>query len=267
MTGRAGASPATGGERTDLAMEQKIDENFGEARMRRSTTAEQIKRLILHNGLHPGDPIPTETELCQELGVSRSSVREAIRTLATLDIVEVRHGFGTVVGQMRLTPLVETLVFRGVLSPGNELAALREVVELRQSLDLALADRVIDCHRGKPNPTLSGLARQMLVHAEAGRTFLKEDRSFHTELLAPIQNQLAVQLVAAFWDIHSAVLPRLGLALPSDILRTARAHGAILTAAQDGDSVAYRDAIIDHYEPLLRMLGSKAGTVAPMSAS
>src|SRR5690606_5758741 len=97
-----------------------------QSRMLRSTIYEEIKGLILRSGLKPGDPIPTEAELCQVLGVSRSSVREAVRTLATLDIVEVRHGHGTVVGQMSLAPLVETLVFRGVLSPGADLDALRE---------------------------------------------------------------------------------------------------------------------------------------------
>lgn len=235
-------------------MNPKADQITGEARMRRSTTAEQIKRLILRNGLHPGDTIPTEPELCQELGVSRSSVREAIRKLATLDIVAVRHGHGTVVGQMRLTPLVETLVFRGVLSPGDELAALREVVELRCALDLALADRVVRFHRGTESLKLAQLVQTMLDHAAVGRTFLQEDRAFHTELLAPIGNQLAGQLVAAFWDIHSAVLPRLGLALPADILRTAQAHGDMLRAAQAGDVQAYRSATTDHYAPLLHML-------------
>lgn len=243
-------------------MKREADKPRGESRMRRSTTAEQIKRLILRNGLRPGDAIPTEAELCQELGVSRSSVREAIRTLATLDIVEVRHGHGTVVGQMLLTPLVETLVFRGVLSPGDELAALREIVELRLALDLALSDRVVESHRGKHNPTLSHLVEKMLTHAEAGRTFLQEDRNFHTELLDPIGNQLARQLVTAFWDIHSAVLPRLGLALPADILRTAQAHGDMLAAAQRGDGEAYRSAIVEHYAPLLRMLESTERSAA-----
>lgn len=230
------------------------DSSTSVSRMRRSTTAEQIKHLILRRGLHPGDAIPTETELCQELDVSRSSVREAIRTLSTLDIVEVRHGHGTVVGRMSLAPLVETLVFRGVLSPGDDLAALREVIELRCALDLALADRVLGAHFGKPNKSLKRLADQMRTKAEQGRTFVQEDRQFHAELLAPIGNRLAGQLVTAFWDIHAAVLPRLGLALPADILRTAIAHGAILDAALSGNLEALRKATITHYEPLLTMI-------------
>ncbi|WIJ27000.1 FadR/GntR family transcriptional regulator [Devosia sp. RR2S18] len=226
--------------------------------MRRSTTAEEIKRLILTSGLRAGDPIPTETELCQELGVSRSSVREAIRRLATLDIVEVRHGHGTVVGQMSLAPLVETLVFRGVLSPGDDLEALREVVDMRCAFDLALSERVVAVHKGSDNAVIEDLVNRMLACAEAERPFLAEDRQFHTELLAPVGNQLAVQLVTAFWDIHTAVLPKLDLALPSDLRQTANAHGDLYRSAQQGDGDAYRRAVVDHYEPLLRMLKGKS---------
>src|SRR5690625_4162533 len=64
-----------------------------------------IQDLILAEGLAPGDPMPTEGALCEQLGISRSSVREAMRTLASLDIVEVRHGHGTFVGQLSLSPL------------------------------------------------------------------------------------------------------------------------------------------------------------------
>src|SRR3954453_17592481 len=79
------------------------------SRMRRSTTADQIKQLILSRNLSPGDAFPTEAEPCETLDGSRLSVREAIRTLSTLDIVTVRHGHGTFVGDMSLAPLVETL--------------------------------------------------------------------------------------------------------------------------------------------------------------
>jgi DNA-binding FadR family transcriptional regulator len=244
-------------------MSKSTEPDIGASQTRRSTTAEQIKQLILLSGLHPGDAIPTEPELCQRLGVSRSSVREAIRTLATLDIVDVRHGHGTTVGKMSLTPLVETLVFRGVLAPGDDLAALREVVEMRSAFDLALTDRVVDAHQGKDSQSLACLVEKMRQNASRGQTFLAEDRQFHAELLAPIGNQLAGQLVTAFWDIHTAVLPRLGLALPVDLRKTAHAHGDILDAAQSGDRDAYRLAVIDHYEPLIRMLEAKTRKTAP----
>ena len=104
-----------------------------------NVAVERIQELILAEGLTPGDPMPTESALCEQLAISRSSVREAMRTLASLDIVEVRHGHGTFVGQLSLSPLVDGLLFRARMDDGNDLRALREVVELRIAIDLSVA--------------------------------------------------------------------------------------------------------------------------------
>ncbi|MGP6170417.1 FadR/GntR family transcriptional regulator [Microbacterium sp. A204] len=229
------------------------------SRMRRSTTADQIKQLILTRGLKPGDPMPTEAELCETLDVSRSSVREAIRTLSTLDIVDVRHGHGTYVGGMSLDPMVETLVFRGVLSPEKSLDALRDVVEVRLALDLSMAERVVAAGAAEHElPELDELVDEMVDKAGRGEYFLEADRAFHTRLFDSTGNRLVGQLVGAFWDVHTAVLPQLGIAPPADIHQTAKAHGDMLDAVRSGDVEAYRHAVIDHYKPLQRVLAQTA---------
>lgn len=217
-------------------------------------TASQIKQFIIASKLHPGDPLPSEAELCDRLGVSRSSVREAIRTLNTLEIVEVQHGRGTFVGQASLQPLVETLVFRAVMVPGDDFRALHEVVEVRQSLDLSEAERVCARLKGTHNADLHELVDTMLVAARRGESFGEEDREFHTRLLKHTGLDIISQLVAAFWDVHSVVLPQLSIPAPDDIELTARAHGDILRAAEVGDTDAYRRAVREHYEPLRRVL-------------
>lgn len=229
------------------------------ARMRRSTTADQIKQLILTRGLRPGDPLPTEGELCEALDVSRSSVREAIRTLSTLDIVDVRHGHGTYVGAMSLDPMVEALVFRGVLSPEGSLQALREVVEVRLALDLSMAEQVVAAAQGEEDKSeLDELVTEMVDKASRGEYFLEADRAFHTKLFDTLENRLVGQLVGAFWDVHTAVLPQLDIAPPDDIHRTAKAHGDMLDAVRAGDVEAYRQAVIEHYQPLQRVLAQIA---------
>ncbi|MBO3661982.1 FadR/GntR family transcriptional regulator [Microbacterium stercoris] len=231
--------------------------------MRRTTTADDIKQLILTRNLKPGDPLPTEGELCETLDVSRSSVREAIRQLSTLDIVDVRHGHGTYVGKMSLAPMVEALVFRGVLSPEGSLHALREVVEVRLALDLALADLVVSRAMGSDEAhELGALVDEMVDRASRGEVFLEADRAFHTKLFAITGNQLAMQLVGAFWDVHTAVVPQLGIVPPHDIADTAAAHGDMLRCALNGDVEGYKQAVIEHYRPIQRSLEAATASTA-----
>ena len=218
-------------------------------------TASAIKELILSRGLHPGDPMPTEAELVDELGVSRSSVREAVRTLVALDILEVRHGTGTFVGQLSLRPLVEGMVFRGVLIPGDNLATLREIVEVRRSLDQSLAPQIIEHIAGRPDTGLRACVDEINARSARGQLFEEQDRRFHLLLAERLGNALYGQLVAAFWDIHQTIAPRLGVLTPRDLADTAAAHEEMLDAAEAGDLPRYLTAVTDHYAPLLRVIG------------
>ncbi len=87
--------------------------------------------------------MPTEPALCEALGASRSSVREAVRILDALDIVEVRRGHGTYVGLLSLSALVESLTFRGLLSPDGDFQVLADLVDVRELFERGMADRII----------------------------------------------------------------------------------------------------------------------------
>lgn len=222
----------------------------------RSSVTDQIKDYILSHRLKPGDLLPTEAELCAELEVSRSSIREAMRTLGALDIVEVRHGYGTYVGQLSLAPLVEGLVFRGVLRPEDDFAALREVVEVREALDLAMAEQLCEAMSGTSNPHLAELVTAMVDKSSRGESFTDQDKAFHSELLAHLDNALVGQLVTAFWEVNTVVYPRLGLPPARGLDESAKAHGDMLRAAEEGDVDAFREAVIRHYIPLRKNLGA-----------
>ncbi len=213
-----------------------------------------IKNHIITNGLQPGDILPTETELCELLGASRSSIREAMRALATLEITEVHHGKGTFVGPMTLDPMVQLVVFRGVVKNKNSIGTLRDIVKVRQGLDIAESERIVSSLKDSSNPALWELVHAMEVRAEKGLTFPEEDRAFHTEIISKVGNPLMTQLVGAFWDIHTGVLPELGLHLPRNLVPTARAHGDMLFAAESGDVDAWRQSVVAHYEPLMTAL-------------
>ena len=224
--------------------------------LRLPQTIQAMKELITARGLRPGDPMPTEAELSELLEVSRGNLREAIRTLVTLDILEVRHGTGTFVGQLSLRPLVEGLTFRSVLLPGDDFEILRQVVEVRVALDLALARGVVEQLAGRSEPELSSLCDEMSSAAERNEGFAAADRAFHLSLAGRLGNELYAQLVAAFWDVHTIVAPRLGVPSSRDASDTALAHRVLLDAALSGNLEAYRAAVTEHYRPLLKSLGS-----------
>lgn len=213
-----------------------------------------IKSYILNHELKPGDPLPTEAELCEELGVSRSSVREAQRKLEALDIVRVEQGRGSFVGEMSLQPMVETLILRYTLdhSSGNE--SLRNVVSMRRFIDLGVSENLVASMAGTKNPEMEQLVRDMVRKASEGSTYMEEDIAFHSRLASYLDNDLVEQLTAAMWLVHQAFVPELHMDHPDELLRTARAHGKMLETAQDGDGAAFREAVYEHYAPLAHIL-------------
>ncbi|SPT53834.1 L-lactate utilization operon repressor [Actinomyces bovis] len=219
-----------------------------------STAMAAIKDYIIKENLGPGDPLPTESQLCTKLGVSRSSVREAVRTLVALDIVDVRHGHGMFVGQVSMRPMVESLVFRGRLNPGDDFQALRDVVQVRELLDHALAPEVVAAWKGREEPVLDQVVAEMTSLAATGSLFTEQDRTFHSMLLAPLENHLFRNLTDAFWSVHTLTVPLLGASTPENINRTALAHAQMLAAARAGDLDAYRAAVHEHYLPLKQVL-------------
>lgn len=98
-------------------------------------TVQQIVDLILREGLRPGDKLPSVRELMQRLGVGRSSVREAVRTLVAAGIVEVSMGEGMSVCRGDTSILTWPLSW-GLLMSDH---ATREVIEARQTVEVDLA--------------------------------------------------------------------------------------------------------------------------------
>lgn len=246
-TGRTGTAPRSG---------RATGSRRGDRNRRGDAAVRGIQDIILTEGLRPGDPLPTENDLCERLDISRSSLREAMRTLVSLDIVEVRHGHGTFVGGLSLAPLVDGLLFRARLNQGNDLRTLREVVQVRIGLDLSVAEDLIETYRGTENPELRGLVARMREQAARGEGFAEADSAFHASLISQLDNQLLQQLVAAFWQIHTAATPLLGIAPAHDIQLTVEAHQDMVDALEAGDVERYHAAVHAHYAPLARSLDS-----------
>ncbi|MDN3061035.1 MULTISPECIES: FadR/GntR family transcriptional regulator [Streptomyces] len=219
----------------------------------RQEVVEGIKRYILRERLRPGDPLPTEPALCEALGASRSSVREAIKILDALDIVDVRHGHGTYVGRLSLSALVESLTFRGLLSPGDDFQVLADLVDVRELFERGMAERIVSSLSGEQLDTLDSLVQTMReTGAGDGSGFVAADRAFHALLIAPVGNDLIGQLSMAFWDVYTIVAPHLDGFTHADELSTISAHQSLVDAARAEDTTAFLKALEEHYAPVRR---------------
>ncbi|UKY48587.1 FadR/GntR family transcriptional regulator [Streptomyces inhibens] len=100
---------------------------------------DRIKSMIGEGTLEPGQRLPTERELAAQLGISRSSMREAIRALTVMGVLESRHGSGVYVTQLDAGGLLEAFGAVAGLSPGPRLLELLEVRRVLESSATGLA--------------------------------------------------------------------------------------------------------------------------------
>ncbi|MDO0927555.1 FadR/GntR family transcriptional regulator [Streptomyces sp. TG1A-8] len=207
---------------------------------------ERIKKLIVDRRLPSGAPLPTEPELMEFLGASRNSVREALKALQAMGIVEIRHGFGTYVGPMSLAPMIEGLAFRTVAGHYRGEDSLLQLLELREAVETGLVSRLAGRLPEADLLELAALVRRMEQEAAEGAGLAETDRAFHATLYRGLDNVLLSEVLEAFWDAFHRVQRDL-VDVPQDPRVTCRQHREILDAVRSGDSVRAERAVRDHF--------------------
>lgn len=225
----------------------KVARDFGGGALERRSISEQVANRIMamikSGNLRPGDRLPTEAQMAIAFGISRPPLREALKALTMMRILESRQGGRYTVSELSPSRLIAP--FSSILASADY--DVDEHFEARAPVDLEL---VRLCTR-----RASREARQRILKlAVDGRAFFADpvafrllDIEFHQSLYAGAGNRLLAALAAALYDM-GLDLRRSASAMPGVIETSVRQHCAVAEAIVAGDGQAAVDAYRRHLE-------------------
>lgn len=217
-----------------------------------STISGRITRLVREGTLLPGDRIPSERELATRFGVSRATVREALRELQLRGLVSRRPGRGTVIEE-----IPRPQVHAGLLGTmGGSARVLREVMDLRAAVEPPIAERAASRGTSDQVDELRQLVAQATQEHRDGvarERYIELDVAFHACLARMTQNAMLERLLAV---THEWMTPSRSTALASErrIRSSLSAHRTILEAVERHDAPSARDEMAIHIEEILLMI-------------
>ena len=204
--------------------------------------AKQIERLILKK-LQPGDKLPSERELAEMLQVSRSSIRDAIRSLELMGLVEPRQGAGTIVRELSAESLVNP--FANALKRRQELVS--ELLDFRKMLEPPLAARAATHASPDEVSEMEEILQRQEATLSHGEASIAEDAEFHYSIALASGNSVVLKVLDILMDLLRETRER-SLQLKGRPQRSLAGHRRILAAIKRHDAEAAKDAMRRHIE-------------------
>ncbi|MDK2821331.1 MAG: GntR family transcriptional regulator, transcriptional repressor for pyruvate dehydrogenase complex [Clostridia bacterium] len=204
----------------------------------------QIKQLISEGKLKPGERLPSERELAENLGVSRASVREALSALRTVGVLEIRPGEGTFVQNIRDEAIIEPLAMALLLDS----QAAMEILEVRLALEGQAAHLAAERVTSEDLKKMDDLLVEMEQNLYEGVTE-DVDLNFHLAIAEAARNSVLLRLMRTVYETMRQVLRTSRQRLyttPGNPELLLKQHKQILKALEKHDPEAAREAIIKH---------------------
>lgn len=224
--------------------------------------AEQIMNLIAKGDLKPGQRLPSERELCKEFGAGRSSLREALRCLSIVGVLNARVGDGTSVASDGGKFLGKILEWRMI----TEKHDIENLLEVRIGLEGVAAANAAHCATQKDMEHLEELLSQMKEAVHEHKRFASLDLEFHITLAKASQNAFLIDLVSMIRSQLARGLAKV-LLLPNAVPLSLKEHLAVFEAIKRGDAEAARDAMHAHLLAALRRHREFMRTASPAGVS
>lgn len=212
---------------------------------------EEMISLIERGVYKPGDRLPTEWELCDKLGVSRTVLREALRTLHQLKVIEIRVGDGTYVRTGNPRKVLERKVQEFLPS----LEDIGNLLEVRKILELKIIELAVDRAGEEDIQELEKIVEKMKKLKEMGKSFSREDAEFHICLARSTHNPFLVSLMETINPfILEWIYRRERLISPEEVIRL---HEYVLLSLKSRDkqkSIQAMKKHLQHSEEIFRKM-------------
>lgn len=214
----------------------------------------EIKRMIQQGELRPGDRLPPEQELSERLGLSRSSMREAVKALEAMQILDVRRGDGTYVTSLQPSLLLEAMSF---VLDFHESHAVLEVFEVRRMVEASSAG--LAATRATPDDIAAMRAHLAAIGPDTpSDELVGNDVAFHRMIASSTGNGYLLSLLETIASQTARARVWRGLTQAGAVERTMHEHDRILDAIETGDPEVARAAMTVHVAGVERWLRDAA---------
>ena len=213
--------------------------------------AKQIERLILKK-LQPGDKLPSERELADMLRVSRGSIRDAIRGLELMGLVEPRQGAGTIVREISANSVVNP--FANALKRRKELVS--ELLDFRKMLEPPLAARAATHASSEEVAEMEDILRRQEEKQRQGDAAVEEDAEFHYSVALASDNSVVLKVIDILMDLLRDTRAR-SLQVQGRPQKSLSGHRRILAAIKRHDGEAAKVAMRRHLEDVEEIVLNK----------
>lgn len=153
-----------------------------------------IQNYIKENNMKPGDKLPSQAELIEMMGVSRSALRESMKTLEAKDIIEMKNGKGAYVKENFVSALAAQLNFT------KEKEMLVQMIEVRKVLEREILKLVIHNADDKELEELGKVVKILIDKYSRGEVQTKEDHKFHYMIYEISHHKIFQQLIQVLSD-------------------------------------------------------------------
>ena len=223
----------------------------------RSSLSEQVARhleeWIIARALRPGDRLPSERELCEQFGLSRTVIREAVKVLAERGLVSIQPGRGNFVSQLSAKDLAETV--NRFLRFSDE--AYEDLLEVRELLEVKIAELAAKRARPEHCERLKAAVEAMVAARDDAGRYLAADLAFHSALAQATQSGVILALIDSFVGFLEDIR-LMGFSVNAD-KRGPEEHRQIYQAVCDRNPEAARRAMREHLQNVRRDLEIAVG--------